>query len=104
VKRYPRPADLVSSPFVVSLDSAACAGCGTCVERCQMEALRLEQEKAALDPSRCIGCGLCISTCPTDSLTLVRKPSPDQREVPRNPIEALLKLSKARGREGPAGS
>ena len=104
VKRYPRPADLVSSPFVVSLDTATCAGCGTCVERCQMEALRLEEDTAALDPGRCIGCGLCVSSCPTESLTLVRKPSPEQREVPRNPIEALLKMSKARGREESPGS
>jgi len=104
VKRYPRPADLVSSPFVVSLDAAACAGCGTCVERCQMEALRLKEDTAALDPARCIGCGLCVSTCPTDSLTLVRKPPPEQREVPRNPMETLFKLSKARGREESPGS
>jgi NAD-dependent dihydropyrimidine dehydrogenase PreA subunit len=104
VKRYPRPADLVSSPFAVSFDSSACTGCGTCVERCQMEALRLDEDTAALDPGRCIGCGLCVPTCPTTSLTLVRKPSPDQREVPRNPMEALVRLSKARGREGSGGS
>jgi ferredoxin len=79
-------------------------GCGTCVERCQMEALRLENEVAAFDDERCIGCGLCVSTCPTDSLALIRKPKGEQREVPRNVMEALLKRSKARGDQGSPGS
>ena len=104
IKAYPKPADLVSSPFVASLDSETCVGCGTCVERCQMEALRLEDEVAALDAERCIGCGLCVSTCPTDSLALIRKPKGEQREVPRNVMEALLKRSKARGDQGSPGS
>jgi formate hydrogenlyase subunit 6/NADH:ubiquinone oxidoreductase subunit I len=104
IKAYPKPADLVSSPFVASLDSETCVGCGTCLERCQMEALRLEDEVAALDAERCIGCGLCVSTCPTNSLALIRKPKTAQREVPRNVMEALLKRNKARGNQVSPGS
>jgi electron transport complex protein RnfB len=100
-KRHPRPATLVSTPFMASLDPATCKGCGTCVERCQMEALRLDNDKAVLDVDRCIGCGLCVSTCPTGSLTLVRKPDPEQKEIPRNMTEALLNLSRVRGKLGP---
>lgn len=100
-KRHPQPATLVSTPFVASLDPATCKGCGKCVERCQMEALQLEDDKAVLDMDRCIGCGLCVSTCPTDSLTLVRKPDAEQKEVPRNMNEALLNLSRERGKLGP---
>ncbi|MBW1744403.1 MAG: 4Fe-4S binding protein, partial [Deltaproteobacteria bacterium] len=43
LKRYPKPASLVSTPFVAVVDTDTCEGCGTCVERCQMEALRLEE-------------------------------------------------------------
>lgn len=100
-KRHPQPATLVSTPFVASLDPATCKGCGKCVERCQMEALQLEEDKAVLNVDRCIGCGLCVSTCPTDSLTLVRKPDAEQKEVPRNMNEALLNLSRERGKLGP---
>jgi electron transport complex protein RnfB len=100
IKRYPRPATLVSTPFVASLDTYTCKGCGKCVERCQMEALRLEDEKAVLDVDRCIGCGLCVSTCPTGSLTLVRKPDVEQKEVPRNMTEAFLNLARERGKLG----
>jgi len=100
IKRHPRPATLVSTPFVASLDTDTCKGCGKCVERCQMEALRIEDDKAVLDMDRCIGCGLCVSTCPTGSLTLVRKPDAEQKEVPRNMTEAFLNLARERGKLG----
>jgi NAD-dependent dihydropyrimidine dehydrogenase PreA subunit len=98
LKRYPRPAALVSTPFVAALDADTCEGCGVCVERCQMEALRMEDESVVLDPDRCIGCGLCVSTCPTGSLTLERRPGPDQTEVPRNMTESYVKLARKRGK------
>ena len=98
VKKHPRPASLISSPFVNSADPSTCDGCGKCVERCQMDAVRLEDERVALDTGRCIGCGLCVSTCPSGSITLVRKPEPEQPKVPRNMLETYYRLGKARGK------
>ena len=98
LKRYPRPADLCTTPFVATSNPDTCEGCGVCVERCQMEALKLEDDTARLDADRCIGCGLCVSTCPTKSLSLVRKPQSRQPEVPKNMIEASIKLGRARGK------
>lgn len=97
-KRYPRPSDLVSSPFRAEFKTADCEGCGVCVERCQMDALRLEDGVAVLDGDRCIGCGLCVTTCPTGALRLVRKPEKDQPRVPANMTEAYIRLGKARGK------
>jgi len=71
-----------------------CKACGLCVERCPMEALRLEDSPeasnkkgkvAVLDPDKCIGCGVCVYKCPTQSLILERKeeiyaPPKDTRE------------------------
>jgi len=98
IKRHPKPASMVSSPFVAAVNLDTCEGCGDCVDRCQMEALELDDDTVALDVDRCIGCGLCITTCPTESLAMVRKPESEQPEVPRNMIEAAMKLSKARGK------
>jgi formate hydrogenlyase subunit 6/NADH:ubiquinone oxidoreductase subunit I len=100
LKRYPEPASLVSSSFIASLNVDTCTGCGTCVERCQMEAIHLTDGTAALDLKRCIGCGLCVSTCPSDSLSLVRKPKIKQAYVPEDIVEANIKLAKARGKLG----
>lgn len=102
IKRYPQPARLVSSPFVAKAEPDKCKGCGICVERCQMEALSLEDDKVVLDRDRCIGCGLCVTTCPTGCLSLERKPDQEQKPVPRNMMEALLKTARARGKLGSA--
>jgi electron transport complex protein RnfB len=98
LKRHPEPATLVSSPFVASLNTDACKGCGLCVKRCQMEAIHVTDKKAALHLNRCIGCGLCVSTCPTESLSLVRKPKTKQPYVAKDIVETNIKLGKARGK------
>ena len=100
IRQQPHPASLVSSPFVAAAEPESCNGCGVCEKRCQMDALRLEDEKVVLDVNRCIGCGLCVSTCPTKSLTLARKPEPDQPKVPKNMIEATINLGRERGKLG----
>jgi len=100
LKLQPKPASLVSSPFVAAADADTCAGCGTCIDRCQMDALSLEDGTISLDLDRCIGCGLCVGTCPTGSLTLVRKPDFEQPQVPRNIIEFSIRLARARGKLG----
>jgi electron transport complex protein RnfB len=103
IKRHPKPASIVSTPFVITINSATCTGCGTCIDRCQTEALRLEADQAVMNPDRCIGCGLCVSTCPTDSLALRRKPESEQAEVPKDFNHTLIKLGKNRGKLSNAG-
>jgi len=52
VKRFPKPASLISSAFVATLDASSCRGCGTCETRCQMEALSVHDGVATLDLDR----------------------------------------------------
>jgi Pyruvate/2-oxoacid:ferredoxin oxidoreductase delta subunit/DNA-binding Lrp family transcriptional regulator len=100
LKRDPKPASLVSTPFVARLNTDTCKGCGVCLKRCQMEAIFLADKKAVLDLNRCIGCGLCVSTCPTESLSLLRKAKAKQPYVPKDIIETHIKLGRARGKLG----
>jgi Na+-translocating ferredoxin:NAD+ oxidoreductase subunit B len=101
LKEQPNPAELVVSAHIATLDPELCIGCGLCLERCQMDALRIAQDKATLNPDRCIGCGLCVTTCPTGALTLTRKPASDQPSIPRTMAHAMLRLAHARGTLGP---
>ena len=101
IKRHPQPASIVSSPYIAEHDPAICSGCGTCVERCQMEAISLPNGTAELNQERCIGCGLCVSTCETGALTLVRKPESEQRFIPKDVVATNLQLAQARGKLGP---
>lgn len=59
-----------SSSFIAEVDNEVCIGCGTCVEDCPIEALRLSDDKVILDKNLCLGCGLCISSCPNDAISL----------------------------------
>jgi electron transport complex protein RnfB len=99
-KRHPKPASVLSSPFVAVLDAELCEGCGTCETRCQMEAVYLDNGAATLDLDRCIGCGLCVTTCPSGALSLVRKPEAEQPYVYKDIVETYIKLGQARGRMG----
>jgi ferredoxin len=102
IKKQSEPAALVASPFTVSLDREACIGCGVCERRCQVDALRLEDDKALLESRRCIGCGLCVTTCPSGALTLRRKPGRMQPDIPKDIVQATLRRAKARGKMGRA--
>ncbi|MBW1800017.1 MAG: 4Fe-4S binding protein [Deltaproteobacteria bacterium] len=96
LKRHHFPAAMASASFVARVEPETCTGCETCLERCQMEALSMEDGHAVLNADRCIGCGLCVSTCPSDALTLLRKPREAQPELPKNPMEALTMRSRLR--------
>jgi formate hydrogenlyase subunit 6/NADH:ubiquinone oxidoreductase subunit I len=96
LKKQPKPAFAVSSPFIAAYDADLCVGCEACIERCQMEALTLADGCAVLNPDRCIGCGLCVSACPSGALTLARKPAELLPQVPKNQRDAFILRAQAR--------
>ena len=103
IKKHPRPAEFVSTPFRVALDGGACEDCGICLTRCPMDALKRTAEGTiSLNPDRCIGCGLCVSTCSGKSLVLVRKPEAEQRDVPATFRETYVGMARRRGKLKPA--
>ena len=60
-----------NSDYIAKLDGEKCTGCGTCEDRCQVDAIALGvNDLAVLDEERCIGCGLCVSTCLGEALTM----------------------------------
>ena len=83
-----------ASNYEAKTNTETCKGCGLCVKRCPMEALRLEASDevknkkgkvAVLETDRCIGCGVCAYKCPTHSIVLIRReeitePPADTRE------------------------
>ena len=51
----------VSHPVI---DRDTCTGCGSCVENCGSEAIKLDEEgKAAIDHEKCTGCSQCVAVC-----------------------------------------
>ena len=73
VTKYGNLQAVIKSDYYATKDEEACTNCGTCVERCQVNAIRNENDHTVIDKEKCIGCGLCASTCPTASITMVHK-------------------------------
>jgi len=70
MKNYNIPTILARSHFESAVDTELCAGCATCMDACQMDAIAVSDEKASIDYARCIGCGLCVDKCEQGALAL----------------------------------
>ena len=64
--------------YIAKLDESKCEGCGTCVDKCPIEAVTLVDGIAHDDEHKCIGCGVCVHHCPEKARTLERTA---QREI-----------------------
>jgi NAD-dependent dihydropyrimidine dehydrogenase PreA subunit len=73
VTKYGNLQAVVKSNYYATKDQETCTDCGTCVERCQVNAILSENDHTIIAKELCIGCGLCASTCPTGSITMVHK-------------------------------
>ena len=98
LKLHNHPSSLVKSNYFAQVDQDLCSGCETCMGRCQMEAIYMDDDWAAIDLKRCIGCGLCVTTCPSKALSL-RPKSPKEHYVPpAKPIDTYIRIAKERGK------
>jgi ferredoxin len=84
------------SAFVNQVDEERCVGCELCLDRCQFDALYLDQV-ARVDSSRCVGCGVCVPSCPEEALGLARRPEEDIEAPPIDPREWQRQRLTARG-------
>ena len=85
------------SNFLMKIDKKSCTGCGTCVDRCLFNAVRLDNDTARVDHDLCMGCGLCESTCTGAAVTLKRRDQIDSLPLPD--LETLMvKIMKEKGR------
>ena len=82
------------SNFEVHVNPDSCVGCGLCVKRCPMDALKLVVSPRANNKTGrvctaqteiCIGCGVCAHKCKTESLILKRRECTE--DPPANAVE-----------------
>jgi len=86
LQKLPRPARIIPSNFQSEINPDLCAGCGTCVERCQTNAIKLVDNLAKVILKRCIGCGVCVPTCPEGAIQLKKK---EEEMIPPSTMEDL---------------
>jgi ferredoxin len=73
IKTFPNPGEIISTNHYANIDSGLCTGCGTCIERCQMEAITINDEISTVNRLKCIGCGNCVSICPSEAIKLLKR-------------------------------
>lgn len=95
IKLLENPADFVQSYYRAVIDPDECTACGTCVDRCQVDAIEEKDDVMEVNPARCIGCGLCVSECPVEAITLEEKEG--EEAPPANMDEVLQRLANERG-------
>ena len=97
VKKLPDPGRVMRSNYAAGVDSSACIGCGACLKRCPMEAIKMERggtakngKRAVIAEERCIGCGLCLGSCPAGAISLaVRGP---RRDPPKSVMMMYVRM------------
>jgi len=98
LNQMPKPAELVTNNYRAEADPNLCSGCELCIERCQMAAIRMNEEQlSTIDPERCIGCGLCVTSCPEGALSMVLKPENKRCTPPESGMELMIKTAEKRG-------
>ncbi|TKJ18564.1 MAG: hypothetical protein CEE43_17640 [Promethearchaeota archaeon Loki_b32] len=61
-----------STNFLSYIDKNMCIGCGTCMEKCPVDAIQGDDNnKAERTAEWCIGCGVCAHFCPENAISLL---------------------------------
>jgi MinD superfamily P-loop ATPase len=91
LKLLPKPVDFARGNFQTSINKDLCIGCGTCVDRCQMNAITMieKNNRSSVRIERCIGCGLCVPTCEGGAIQLKRRA---QEEIPEEDRESYMNM------------
>ena len=72
-----RPTKFHATNYFAEIDPEICTGCGTCVDRCQLNAIKHVDHISKVIQKRCIGCGNCVITCPVEAIQLRKKKKVD---------------------------
>jgi electron transport complex protein RnfB len=90
-KMLPNPAVNWAHNYYAVVETETCTGCGTCAEKCQMNAVKIDEQNgyATVNLDRCIGCGNCVATCPSEALRLVKK---EKETIPPEDSTSLYKI------------
>jgi Na+-translocating ferredoxin:NAD+ oxidoreductase subunit B len=92
LKMLPKVTDYWATNYYAAVNTEICTSCGTCVERCPMNAAKINEKgrSSTINLDHCIGCGNCVATCPSGALSLVKR---EKETIPPIDVENLLRIN-----------
>jgi NAD-dependent dihydropyrimidine dehydrogenase PreA subunit len=87
---------IARSDFYAVVDPDLCTVCEDCLERCQFNALKMEDDTCIVDRAFCVGCGLCVTSCPAEAMSLEQKSKDEITPPPISEKEWRKKRENAR--------
>lgn len=83
-----KPAFQQISHYMLDVDYDKCVKCGTCVNRCPLQAITMDGEGGTPKvSSRCERCGQCAKVCPQDARKLSRRPEEMNLPLPATHLD-----------------
>lgn len=62
-----------TTPFIsgkiATIIQSACTGCNKCLQHCNFNAIKENDDGLIIDHALCEGCGLCVHLCPANAIT-----------------------------------
>ncbi|MHA1476643.1 MAG: DUF362 domain-containing protein [Promethearchaeota archaeon] len=89
-KQLPELSHFFATNFYAEVDPDLCIGCGICEDRCNLDAINIEDNIAQVDKGRCIGCGVCVPTCDSEAMKLFKKE--EETLPPRNTFSTYVTI------------
>ena len=75
------------SHYTLEVDSDKCIACGTCVDRCPMGIITINDDGWAEPGVNCFRCGQCCYVCPQDARHLVKRDESELAPMPQDMLE-----------------
>jgi ferredoxin len=89
-KQIPELSQFFATNYYAEVDPELCIGCGICEDRCNLDAINIEDDISEVNKARCIGCGVCVPTCTSEAITLIKKD--EETLPPKNTMETYTKI------------
>ena len=75
------------SHYTLEVDPDLCIACGTCVDRCPMHIISINDEGWAEPAANCFRCGQCAYVCPQNARHLVERDESELAPLPQGMLE-----------------
>lgn len=79
-----------SGAYLLQYNQDACIQCESCVSRCPMHSVSIDDDGYPTIDAACVGCGQCVLVCPAQARILTLKPEENIPDLPADLCEQAI--------------